>query len=667
MAGPILLVHDDIAAIASVRRLLTRAGHEVVLATSASDALIAFGHHLPALIVLAPSVEGDRGHVVLEELRNHPDGALARVVLLGESAPGFSYPVVPLPLEGRFFLDTVREVMARPPTPTAEPTPAREETREAVAPEGTEPEGVQPASAPLEVESAEPEGALAKVGEAAVATGPNEAPPGEQDAKAEADAPVVQEQEPEAGWPSQIAQAVLAEGYLHQVPAVGPAEEPPREAQAALTDERQSHPQRISRPATSSSVVEPRQGVTLPARSSETAPPSVSLEAAAPRAPSVPPTPASVPNVSPEAAAPRAPPAPPALGTQRVRPKAAPVEEAIAVPSEARMARDELCRSALKRAERSATGRWVLRGTEFVRELWLEGGMLVGAKSTHPGESLLERAHRDGLLNLAQQRELRLLRHASDSALLEAMRQRGYLRETEVVPLRRRAVEQVALEALSEPLTAFSWQEGQTLAPDERAASVRPFRALIVEGLRRAMDPDELERRAGHLSAIPRWLVVADVADFGFSERELRLCASVDGRTSLEALIRLSGVRQELARRCLASLEALGLLVFEPPLRPTYEPRVAELDAQRLLARFQASEEADYFELLGLPRTAGRDEVSRAYKLLSEEFNPLRYVGHPDPALQGRAQRLAEAFAEAAEALTDDRLRARYAKNLVEG
>src|SRR5687767_14731600 len=97
MAAPVLLVHDDLQVISALKRMLAREGYEVVLATSAADGVIAFGHHLPALILLAPSVESGRGHVVLEELQLHPDGKLAKVLLLGESVPGFGYPVAPMP------------------------------------------------------------------------------------------------------------------------------------------------------------------------------------------------------------------------------------------------------------------------------------------------------------------------------------------------------------------------------------------------------------------------------------------------------------------------------------------------------------------------------------------------------------------------------------------
>ncbi|MCU0695473.1 MAG: hypothetical protein MUC96_02960, partial [Myxococcaceae bacterium] len=111
MAPPVLLVADDLSTIAAVKRVLGREGYEVILATSAADAVIAWGHHLPGLVVLQPSVESDRGAVVIEELQQHPDAQLLRVVLLGEGVPGAPYEVEPLPLEGDHFARTVESQM----------------------------------------------------------------------------------------------------------------------------------------------------------------------------------------------------------------------------------------------------------------------------------------------------------------------------------------------------------------------------------------------------------------------------------------------------------------------------------------------------------------------------------------------------------------------------
>ena len=109
MSAPVLLVHDDLAVIAQVRRALAKEGYEVVLATSAADAVIAFGHHLPRVVLLGANVEGDRGRVVLEELTSRPDGALLKVIMLGPSIPGFGYPAAALPIDDADFLSLVAQ------------------------------------------------------------------------------------------------------------------------------------------------------------------------------------------------------------------------------------------------------------------------------------------------------------------------------------------------------------------------------------------------------------------------------------------------------------------------------------------------------------------------------------------------------------------------------
>lgn len=139
MAAPLLLVADDLALIAMVKRALAKDGYELVLATSAADALIAFGHHLPRLVILQPTVERDRGNIVLEELEQHPDTQLLRVLILGETIPGFAYPVEPLPIDPKHFAGSVRDAMRGSdgesdwevsantrPSPTPHPPPPQE-------------------------------------------------------------------------------------------------------------------------------------------------------------------------------------------------------------------------------------------------------------------------------------------------------------------------------------------------------------------------------------------------------------------------------------------------------------------------------------------------------------------------------------------------------------
>src|SRR4051812_36237633 len=112
MASTVLLIDDDISTIAAVRRLLSRQGHEVVLASSAADAAIAFGHNPPALIVLSPSVEGGSGKAILDELMQQPGATYTPVLLMGSALEGVDAPVVGLPLDGAAFMDLVQATLA---------------------------------------------------------------------------------------------------------------------------------------------------------------------------------------------------------------------------------------------------------------------------------------------------------------------------------------------------------------------------------------------------------------------------------------------------------------------------------------------------------------------------------------------------------------------------
>jgi preprotein translocase subunit Sec63 len=109
----------------------------------------------------------------------------------------------------------------------------------------------------------------------------------------------------------------------------------------------------------------------------------------------------------------------------------------------------------------------------------------------------------------------------------------------------------------------------------------------------------------------------------------------------------------------------LGLFDIKAPSAsaPAISPA---LDAQRLEAKYDEIQEADYFSILGLKRSAGADEVQRAFERLSTEFDPIRFSGHPDVALQQRAQMVHAMLSEAAKALEDDRRRAEYARHLLD-
>lgn len=123
MDRPILLVCDDVALVAMVRGLLEREGLESVLATSVADAMIAYGHYAPRVLILDPRVEEGRGRFVLEELSRHPGSPPPSVLFLGDSVEGRPGAVVPLPLDGAVLLQMVAGAESPAETPPSAEAP----------------------------------------------------------------------------------------------------------------------------------------------------------------------------------------------------------------------------------------------------------------------------------------------------------------------------------------------------------------------------------------------------------------------------------------------------------------------------------------------------------------------------------------------------------------
>ncbi|HMK71872.1 MAG TPA: response regulator receiver protein, partial [Myxococcaceae bacterium] len=378
------------------------------------------------------------------------------------------------------------------------------------------------------------------------------------------------------------------------------------------------------------------------------------------------------------APAPRRPaPTPPLVRAPEPRPPAAPAPPVGARSPVAPAARlewgaadggrvtlEQLAALVLRLVQVRATARLELRAGETLRILWLSEGELVAAASTHPAESLLQRAVTDGLLDAATGAEARGLR-LPDEALAAELVESGALRDAEVLPLLQRLTESRAVEALCEQDTTYLLSTDAT-PPTEGCAAVRPLAALLAEALHRGLSAEEVPARLHDPRAAPRPLRPGDLARFELSDRERRLLSAVDGERTVRELLTRAGVRQEEGLLGLWVAEVLGLLEVPVPEGERPPEPSPDLELRRLEAKWAAAMEADYFSVLGLPRTAGTDEVRRAHARLAREFDPLRYAGHSDPEVPARAARLSSLLDEAAQALSDERLRAAYARSLVD-
>lgn len=301
-----------------------------------------------------------------------------------------------------------------------------------------------------------------------------------------------------------------------------------------------------------------------------------------------------------------------------------------------------------------------------VRTLFFKRGQIVAAESNLDHENLLTRARRDGLIDGKQEAELRSFRGATPKEQLDALKARGFIRDIESVPLVQRYTEQVALDAFCEEHSNYRLVDETPSAATLLATVPRPTLPMLAESLRRAVTPDLLLEKLGGGEAVATANESElDLRALGFSERERKMLTWVDGAATVEDLSLASGLKPDAAFRALLVAKYLGLIDLKPGTRKT-ESASGQLDINRLDAKFDEVQDADYFTILGLPRVAGAEDVRRAYQRLAQEFDPLRFSGHPDAGLQQRAQTVSRLLEEAARALEDDRRRAEYARHLLD-
>ncbi|MBE2249972.1 MAG: DnaJ domain-containing protein, partial [Myxococcus sp.] len=355
-----------------------------------------------------------------------------------------------------------------------------------------------------------------------------------------------------------------------------------------------------------------------------------------------------------------------ALEHRQVMNLALPGRRALGLPRTGTVSLEQLAHLVSTLAAAQADVRLELGVRGGTRTLWFKKGALHGAESSFDHESLIDRARRDGLIDARQEADLRLLRTATGLEQVDAMKARGLLREIETVPLLQRATEAVALEAFSEDTTQYRLSDEPPGAAVLLVAVPRATLPLLAEALRRAVPADALLETLGGAQAV----CVAtdhdvDLRAMGFNDKERKMLSWVDGEASVEDLTLAAGLKQEHAFRALVVARLLGVIEVKPPEKPAPAPS-GDLDVRRLEAKYDEVQDADYFSILGLARSASGDDVQRAFRRLSEEFDPIKYTGHPDASLQQRAQVVSTLIEEAARALEDERRRAEYARHLLD-
>ena len=188
--------------------------------------------------------------------------------------------------------------------------------------------------------------------------------------------------------------------------------------------------------------------------------------------------------------------------------------------------------------------------------------------------------------------------------------------------------------------------------------------------------------------AVPRFKSAAPLVELGLGPEEGFVLSRIDGSSRLGDLLNLVPFPPERTIEILRRLWIAGaieipghvppVLAKKPALTPVPSTPATELVAAVVLSGvdltleqlqtidrfYDAVHSRDAFELLGIPRTADKKDVKRAYFKLSKDFHPDRFFGKKLGPYSTRLTQIFQALKSSFELLSDDARRAAYLDSL---
>jgi len=607
----ILLVDDDITEISAVKRVLLRAGHQPVLATTSSDALAAIARALPELVVLAPDCEEGEGAALARRLvADESTRAIPLVLLANSDLPGIRARLVQRPIDPATLDEEVRAALAGGATPKPSATATATPTPSVSSPSPWKASGGRGKESPT---------SWFDTAEVAPEPEPLEGSAFDADALREIDDALSELNRELEEDDTQLAEAACA--AEEALADARRADEERRTAEAAAR--RESEQVEAERAA----VADAARRRVLAVAKERTAAAAIARSASAQRG-------------------------------------------AGALPRE--VAEGSLSATSMPRllalaARARATGRLEV-ASEPPRSLWLEDGRVVGAASGADAERTEEVALRLGLVTREQHRQA-----APAAAGLASRRvgvlllERGFLKPTELAFLARRRAEEIAF-ALFASGAPYRFLAGERVPADERLGLDRGTLALAVEGVRRRWEAARLDAVLGGAGTLLAPSARAPPeAELALSTEESRVVELADGLRTLDEIVAGGPLDPLSSRQTLAALVEVGALevkILAPAGAPA--PGSGSIDLARVDEKLDQVRRADYFAILGLGRAATAYEIREASGRLLSDLAPERFDGVPAEGLVAKLDEIRQVISEARDILADDALRAEYLAGLGE-
>ncbi len=324
------------------------------------------------------------------------------------------------------------------------------------------------------------------------------------------------------------------------------------------------------------------------------------------------------------------------------------------------------------------SGSLVLRRDQEEKRVQFDKGSVVFASSAQQDDRMSELLLREGRINATQLEECHFQVEATGRRMGEVLVDKGYLKPRELLPAVRRHLEDIFYSLFAWESGSFNALPGQSL--DERIPLSRHPAALIVEGIRRKYDMERVEGCLGPTDTV----VMVDgsqrlnniVGATELSVGELQVQRLFDGSQSLETIAAECEVEVLRVAQLAHAFVCLGVAeIVETRSEESSERGSAsgshfvgeidlEIDRQRVLAKYQLVQCANYFQLLGVRLDASAFEIRRAYESSQRNFAMESFPASLQEELRDMIGEIGELIEEAFLVLGNDSVRSSYRANL---
>jgi tetratricopeptide (TPR) repeat protein len=294
----------------------------------------------------------------------------------------------------------------------------------------------------------------------------------------------------------------------------------------------------------------------------------------------------------------------------------------------------------------------------------LEKGYLVFVASNVVEEQFPEYLVQESLLSPADRAAAKSESAAEKRSILDVIRQRGYVEEDTLSRAMESQIESLLRSCLSWPEGNFSFDAGSPRLDGQIKGQTSPI-PLIMEHVQNY--PGSVEQVLMRIGPPDAKLKTDPRGSEIFSEIEPdEICRFLmehgDGTLVVGELAEAAPCETNAAIRSVYGLKLLGVMNAVRDEAPAPRPGEEILTRDEVLGRMAKAAGGDHYIVLGLDRSASRDEIRNTYYSLARRMHPDRFRTGDMQDLLGRIEKYFKAVTEAYNTLYDPDLRRDYDK-----